>query len=71
MIALNASIFYAEISADTPLNTPVYRIRISINVNVQPVDMSMRFFQTGQINSLFEFKDNTTYNGRDIPIVDL
>ena len=71
MVALNATIYYAEISADTQLNTPVYMIRISINVNVQPIDMSLRFFQTGQINSLFEFKDNTTHNGRDISVVEL
>ena len=71
MVALNATIYYAEISADTQLNTPVYRIRISINVNVQPVDISVRFFQTGRINSLFEFKDNTTHNRRDISVVDL
>ena len=65
-IALNATIYYAEISTYTPLNTPVYRIRISINVNEEPIDIDVRFFQTGQINSLFEFEGNTTDNRRDI-----
>ena len=67
-IALNATIYYAEISTDTPLNTPVYRIRISINENEEPIDISVRFFQTGQINSLFEFEGNTTDNRRDISL---
>ena len=67
-IALNATIYYAEISTDTPLNTPVYRIRISINENEEPIDISVRFFQTGQINSLFEFESNTADNRRDISL---
>ena len=70
-IALNATIYYAEISTDTPLNTPVYRIRISINVNEEPIDISVRFFQTGQINSLFEFEGNTADNRRDISTKEL
>ena len=70
-VALNATIYHAEISTDTPLNTPVYRIRISINVNEEPIDISVRFFQTGQINSLFEFEGNTSDNTRDISTVEL
>ena len=70
-IALNATIYYAEISTDTPLNTPVYSIRISINVNEEPIDISVRFFQTGQINSLFEFEGNTADNRRDISTEEL
>ena len=31
-------------------------------------DISVRFFQTGQINSLFEFEDNTADNRRDISL---
>ena len=71
-IAMNATIYYAEISTDTPLNTPVYRIRISINVNLEPIDISVRFFQTEQINSLFKFEGNTTANdSRDISMNEL
>ena len=54
--ALNASIYYANISSDTPLNTPVFRIRLSINTNENPLDIFIRFFQTVQILNLFEFE---------------
>ena len=54
--ALNASIYYANISIDTPLNTPAFRIRLSINANENPLDISIRFSQTVQIQRLFEFE---------------
>ena len=57
--ALNASIYYANISSDTPLNTPVFRIRLSIDASENPVDISIRFFQTAQIQSLFEFEGSS------------
>ena len=57
--ALNASIYYANISSDTPLNTPVFRIRLSINANENPIDISIRFFQTVQIENLFEFEGSS------------
>ena len=57
--ALNASIYYANISSDTPLNTPVFRIRLSINANENPLDISIRFFQIAQIQSLFEFEGSS------------
>ena len=57
--ALNASIYYANISSDTPLNTPVFRIRLSINANENPLDISIRFFQTAIIQSLFEFEGSS------------
>ena len=57
--ALNASIYYANISSDTPLNTPVFRIRISIAANENPIDLSIRFTQTLQIQSLFEFEGSS------------
>ena len=57
--ALNASIYYADISSDTPLNTPVFRIRLSINANENPIDIPIRFIQTAQIQSLFEFEGSS------------
>ena len=57
--ALNASIFYANISSDTPLNTPVFRIRLSIDANENPLDISIRFFQTVQIENLFELEGSS------------
>ena len=57
--ALNASIYYANISSDTPLNTPVFRIRLSIDANENPIDISIRFFQTAIIQSLFEFEGSS------------
>ena len=68
--ALNASIYYANISSDTPLNTPVFRIRLSINANENPADISIRFFQTAQIKSLFEFEGSSN-NTIDISSGDL
>ena len=56
---LNASIYYANISSDTPLNTPVFSIRLSINANENPVDITIRFSQTAQIQSLFEFEGSS------------
>ena len=57
--ALNASIYYANISSDTPLNTPVFRIRLSINTNENPIDISIRFIQTVQVQNLFEFEGSS------------
>ena len=56
---LNASIYYANISSDTPLNTPVFRIRLSINTNENPIDISIRFIQTVQIQNLFVFEGSS------------
>ena len=58
-LALNASIYYANISSDTPLNTPVFRIKLSITANENPVDISIRFFRSVQIQSLFEFEGSS------------
>ena len=59
-VALNASIYYANISSDTPLNTPVFRIRLSINNNEEnPIDISIRFSQTSRIQNLFEFEGSS------------
>ena len=67
---LNASIYYANISIDTPLNTPVFRIRLSINANENPADISIRFFQIAQIQNLFEFEGSSN-NRIDISPGDL
>ena len=69
-VALNASIYYADISSDTPLNTPVFRIRLIINANENPLDITMRFFQTAQIQNLFEFEGSSN-NTIDISSGDL
>ena len=53
--ALNATVYYADINNDTEVNTPVYRIRASININENPLDMFIQLSQTGQINNLFDF----------------
>ena len=69
--ALNASIYYANISSDTPLNTPVFRIRLSINANEEdPLDISIRFTQTGQIQNLLDFEGSSN-NRIDISSGDL
>ena len=69
--ALNASIYYADISSDTPLNTPVFRIRLSINTDEEdPLDISIRFTQTGQIQNLLDFEGSSN-NTIDISSGDL
>ena len=70
--ALNASIYYANINSVTTLNTPVFRIRLSINTNENPIDITMRFFETAQILNLFEFESGVGgTNYIDIPPRDL
>ena len=53
-LALNATVYYAVIDSDTAVNTPVYRLRASINVNENPIDVSFTLAQTGQIDNLFD-----------------
>ena len=55
-LALNATVYYTDISSDTPLNTPVYWIRASINIIENPLDLSIRLSQVVQINNLLEFE---------------
>ena len=55
-LALNATVYYAVINSDTAVNTPVYKIRASVNENENPIDMSITLTKTLQINSLFEFE---------------
>ena len=70
VLALNATIYYAEIHTDHPLNTPVFRIRAIIESDVVPVDLSLSLSQTGQINSLFEFEGGTSNDRLSIPSED-
>ena len=73
-IALNATIYYANISSDTPLNTPVYRIRAIINSTLYFLDMSISLSQTQQINALLEFEggvnDRITVTESDLATID-
>ena len=66
-IALNATVYYADIHIDHPLNTPVFRIRAffrsTANIHVARMSLS----QTGQINKLFEF-EGVTNNSNTIGI---
>ena len=55
-LALNATVYYADIRSDTQVNSPVYRLRASVNMNEIPIDMSITLTQTGQINNLFDFE---------------
>ena len=70
-IALNATIYYANISSDTPLNTPVYRIRAIINSTLYFLDS---LSQTQQINILLEFEggvnDRITVTESDLATID-
>ena len=69
-IALNATIYYADIHTDHPLNTPVFRIRAILESDVVPVDLSLSLSQTGQINNLFEFEGGTSNDRLSIPVED-
>ena len=55
-LALNTTVYYSNILSNTPLNTPVYRIRAIINA--QSMEILVLQFRTGQNNEsdLFEFE---------------
>ena len=58
-LALNATVYYADIDSDTEVNTSVYRLRVSINVNENPIDVSFTLAQTGQIDNLFDVEGSS------------
>ena len=66
-IALNATVYYADIHIGHPLNTPVFKIRAFFrsieNIDVARISLS----QTGQINKLFEF-EGVTNNSNTIGV---
>ena len=66
-IALNATVYYADIHIGHPLNTPVFKIRAffrsTANIDVARISLS----QTGQINKLFEF-EGVTNNSNTIGV---
>ena len=69
-LALNATVYYAVINSDTAVDTPVYRIRASVNENENPIDMSITLTKTLQINSLFEFEGvSNNINRISIPLM--
>lgn len=55
-VALNATIYYAEIHSDYPVNTPVFNIRAFIHSINGLLDLLISLSQTGQINNIFEFE---------------
>ena len=55
-IALNATIYYAEILSDYPLNGSVFKIRVYFSSTAGLLDAHISLSQTGQINDLFEFE---------------
>ena len=71
MIALNATVYYADIFSDYPLNTPVFRIRAIVSSN-DHFNLFISLSQTAQINDIFEFDDSTPDDDRiDIAVDDL
>ena len=54
-MALNATVYHANIHTDYPLNTPVFRIRAIIRSIDDLLDLSISLSQTGEINDIFEF----------------
>ena len=70
-LALNATVYYADIFSDYPLNTPVFRIRAIVRSN-DHFNLFISLSQTAQINDIFEFDDSTPDDDRiDIAIDDL
>ena len=59
---LNATVYYADISTETPMNTPVFRIQLSISATETILDVSLTFNQNQRIRDLFEF-ENGENNG--------
>ena len=65
---LNATVYYAEISSETPMNTPVFRIRLSVERDDDedpPLDIALTFNQNQMVQDLFEF-ENGDENSIDI-----
>ena len=56
VIALNATVYYADIHIGHPLNTPVFRIRAFFKSTANLLDAHITLSQTGQVNKLFEFE---------------
>ena len=56
MASLNATHYYAVITTDTPLNSSVFKIRITLNMSADPLDISIRLNQNQLIQNLFEFE---------------
>ena len=67
-IALNATVYYAEIHTGQPLNTPVFRMRafFGSTASIDIVTSSISLSQTGKINKLFEFEGGSNNRIGDI-----
>ena len=71
-IALNATVYYADIHIGHPLNTPVFIIRAFFRSTAHIDVASISLSQTGQINKLFEFEGvNNNSNTIIIPVENL
>ena len=61
VLSLNATRFYANLNSETPLNSSVFHIQLSINLQITPQaainDVAFRFFQNQLVQSLFEFEN--------------
>ena len=55
-VAMNATVYFAEIYSDFPLNTPVFSIRVIVSSIDDLLDLFISLSQTGHINNLFEFE---------------
>ena len=59
VIALNATVYYADIHIGHPLNTPVFRIRAFFSSPTTLGDTKISLSQSIKVNTLFEFKGGT------------
>ena len=66
VMSLNATRFYANLSSETPLNSSVFHIQLSINLlavsRADIIEVTFRFNQNQLVQGLFEFRDGMESN---------
>ena len=68
VLSLNATTYYANLTSETPLDTAVFYLQLSINLSIVPemaiCDVVLRFNQNQLVQRLFEFEhgDNNVYH---------
>lgn len=69
MLSLNATTYYANLTSETPLDTAVFYLQLSINLNfvMEISNVVLRFNQNQLVQRLFEFEhgQNNVYDATD------
>lgn len=71
VVSLNATAYYANLTSETPLDTAVFYLQLSINLNIVPemniCNVVLRFNQNQLVQRLFEFEhgQNNVYDATE------